>query len=363
MPTSVGAQQYAYQILTAVAYALENRVDMLAIEGPDFEDALFKKGDTVTIGEAKYIKSRKNWTRQSLFYSGSEIGPLMQLWNRWTGQEKLVLFSPISTKKSLRDLFRMSDPEKEEFVKKVCSKVSGIEREAEFCKGGFEQLIAQTRIEQLSFEHLNQTIIDWTEFYGVKSNRERVSSLLSYFSSDSYNPGKWMSLESILTILAEERDTPLIIQREFNFEVLLSNRMADRLYFVLLWPRTVIEATKVAYGMKFSAYLESTELTISELVKAGFVKEVGNKDGQVVFQSTYHPTFDYCRKNILSRSKVSKKSDYGALTGSDEIIFKDFFTSSCFSKLLSNYYLCFHLNISESEGLYIYESIKEIADF
>ena len=336
---------------------------MLAIEGPDFEDSLFEKGDTVTIGEAKYIKSRKNWTQQSLFYSGSKKGPLLQLWNRWTGLEKLILFSPISTTKRLRDLFRMSESERVEFLKKMCSKVSGIKRKAELCKDGFDMLIAQTRVEPLRFEHLNQTIIDWAGFYGVKSNRERVSELASYFSSVSYNPGKWMSLESILAILAEERDTPLIIHREFNFEVLLSNRMADRLYFVLLWPRTSIEATKVAYGENSHAYFESVKHTISELLKAGFVKEVGANHDQIVFQSTYKPVFDYCRKNILSRSKTSKKSDYGALTGSDEIIFKDFFTSNCFSQLLSNYYRCFHLNISKNQGLDIYESIKEIADF
>ena len=88
-----GGQQYRYQFLSALAYLLAHHFDSMSLEGSNYEDSIFFRGaERAAIGESK-TSSRNHWTARALFYSGNKRGPLLQLWERWSGNEELVLFS------------------------------------------------------------------------------------------------------------------------------------------------------------------------------------------------------------------------------------------------------------------------------
>ena len=364
MSRTYGAHQYTYQILTAVVYTLESKIEELSIEGPNFEDSCFKKDQAITIGEAKYITSKKNWTPRSLFYEGTKIGPLLQLWNRWTGEENLILFSPIPSSNNESLISRPTIPEEIkpnllEHVRTTFPKIRDIDS---FLDGGADLILKNTRFIQMSLDTLIPLIIEWSDHLGVKSNKNQVSRLLTHFSSDTYEPGNWISLEGILTILAEDKNTPILVKDRLTYTDLLNNRLADKVYFSLIWPKSIQDCSLMVFGDDGPSHEKEIEDTISKLCQNNFVQEIESGD-EIIFKSEYLPLYEYCRNNILQRSKVSHKVDYDILSNHDRLIFERIFNSNWFSNLLEEGILRFGVRINRREGLVIHESLKFLANF
>jgi hypothetical protein len=362
MPRTYGAQQYAYQVLTAVAYALENKVDELSIEGQNYEDCCFKKNGEKTIGEAKYIKSKKHWTSKSLFYNGNRPGPLTQLWNRWSGNEELILFSPIPSRKNMSIISPPTIPrdEREEILEHIRTKIKGVRDLNAFLDYGVDKVLEVTHFVEMTFEHLFQIIIDWAEFYKVRTDKTRVSRLLTYLSSESYTPGHWISRESILTILAKEEST---VAAEFTHEFLSGNKIADRVHFSLLWPRTTLGCARHVFGADGDANIEAVKYTIDGLREIDFVRKVEGANSRTMFKSTYKAIYGFCRNNILKRARVSRKGEYEGLTSVDERIFERIFDSDWFQTIFTSNLGCMHVNWDRENGLSIHEGLTEIAEF
>ena len=251
-------------------------MDNLAIEGPNFEDSCFSKNGDKTIGEAKYVTSKKHWTPRSLFYEGEKMGPLLQLWNRWSCKENLVLFSPIPESKKKNILSKLTIPNeiKSELVQHVKEVFPNLRDLDSFLDGGADLVLKSTRFVQISFDNLVPLAIELADTYRVNSNKDRVSRLLTFFSSDAYEPGRWISLESMLAILAEDREKPILTGQELTFKDILENRLADKVYFSLIWPKSVKDCSKFAFGENGLSQEEAVLDTIRKLHENNYVKEI-----------------------------------------------------------------------------------------
>ena len=89
---TTGQEPYTYQIQTAILHLLRNDFDELSVDTRNHEDSVFyRKGNRVAIGEAKLVQLE--WSPESLFHKGKNPGPVVQIWNRWSGEEDAIIFS------------------------------------------------------------------------------------------------------------------------------------------------------------------------------------------------------------------------------------------------------------------------------
>jgi hypothetical protein len=200
-----GGQQYSYQILSAVSYTLSNEILKMEIEGDNYEDSIFYDDDgIIAIGEAKLIESEKYWTPRSLFYSSTTKGPVLQLWNRCSGNETPILFSsiPLNQEMSTRNIgIDIQDTKLANIVRDLLEKIrrgniTGV-RESE----GLNIQSMKTFLARVKFYLITSTYIEQNIMHFAKTDLSGVNNLLGYFNSPGYSTKKRISRNEILLLM------------------------------------------------------------------------------------------------------------------------------------------------------------------
>ena len=204
--SSHGGQRYRYQFLSALAYFLAHHYDSLSFEGSNYEDSIFfKDRQREVIGESKSI-SRKHWTARALFYEGNKRGPLLQLWERWTGKEKLVLFSSAQLDSSIdRDgWIDIPDNQLEDIIDNISSKVSAQElslrNPTSFDLQTVKDFLSRTEFKYYQFDKIEDIVIREGSSIG-NINKEGIDRFLGYINSSLYRPGERIPFNQVCALL------------------------------------------------------------------------------------------------------------------------------------------------------------------
>ncbi len=191
-------QSFAFQALSAIYYLIEEDLSSFALEGPNYEDSAFKrKNEIVCIGEAKYIRSKKYWTLNALFFNNGK-GPLIQLWNRDREYETLILFSFNDLSKEIKNFDKISIPQDQ--LEVIFQKMKGnpiVNRKKELTLQNLSEFIEKIHVKTATINKLENLIIESLRAQDIKSNLEKLRYFEGYINSDDYTPGDFISRDNL----------------------------------------------------------------------------------------------------------------------------------------------------------------------
>ncbi len=203
--STTAPKAYNYQISAAIQYFLKNEYDELVVEGMNHEDSIFYKDGVVkVIGEAKH-ENRKNWTDEALFHTGKKIGPIIQLWKRWSGKEDLVFFSsaPTSCTVSLGRI-KIQPSRLKELVDKTTVFLKG-EDKTNYSLDGVDGLLNRLLFVHTPHNLVTSEITKWCRKEGLTLVNGGVEKVISLFQDETYFKGKRISRSEIIQALTEEQ--------------------------------------------------------------------------------------------------------------------------------------------------------------
>ncbi|KKN37091.1 hypothetical protein LCGC14_0767050 [marine sediment metagenome] len=191
-------QSFAFQTLSAIYYLIEEDLSSFTLEGPNYEDSAFKrKNKIVCIGEAKYFKSKKEWTSNALFFNSGK-GPLIQLWNRDREYETLILFSFSDLSEEIKNFDKINIPQDQlEVIFQKMMENPKVNRKKELTLQNLSEFIEKIRVIKATINKLENLIIESLRAQDVKSNLEGLRYFEGYINSDDYTPGDFISRNNL----------------------------------------------------------------------------------------------------------------------------------------------------------------------
>ncbi len=226
-------QSFNFQKLTAIYYLIEEDLRAFALEGPNYEDSVFKRENKiVAIGEAKYIKSKKNWTSQSLFFQ-NEKGPLIQLWERDKDYETLILFSFSGLSEEIKNFDKINIPKEdlEKILQKMKQKPK-LKRMEHLSIENLLEFLDKILFKKYTITKLEELIIESLRAQDIKANLNKLNNFASFIDSDNYTPGDFISRDNLFRRLKKHNESeknPLLTRtfREYYKSVIKLFRVMD----------------------------------------------------------------------------------------------------------------------------------------
>ena len=214
-------QSFNFQKLSAIYYLIEEDLSAFALEGQNYEDSLFRlENKVIAIGEAKYIKSKDNWTSNSLFFiSGKKKGPLIQLWERdIENYETLILFSfsDLSEKIKNYDKIKIPKEDLEQILQKM-KQQSNIKRREQLSAENLSKFLEKILFKKFTINQLEELIIKSLRAEDIKTNLKKLRHFEGFIDSDDYSPGVFITRRNLLRSLKKQKKSEKnpLLKRKF----------------------------------------------------------------------------------------------------------------------------------------------------
>ncbi len=290
-------QSFAFQALSAIFYLIEEDLSSFALEGPNYEDSAFKrKNEIVCIGEAKYFKSKKNWTSNALFFNNGK-GPLIQLWNRDSEYETLILFSFSDLSKEIKNFDKISIPQDQ--LEVIFQKMKGnpkVNRKKKLTLQNLSEFIEKIRVKTSTINRLEDLIIESLRAQNIKSNREKLRYFEGFINSDDYTPGDFISRDNLFRRLKQQNGSDksgknLLLKRIFreyyNSVINLFKTMDDDIknedtmsnHFMFVKKRNIEENIWHLHHVKESGLRQELERLIGMKMESDYIIRKWGKTG------------------------------------------------------------------------------------
>lgn len=157
------------------------------------------------IGEAKYLKSKKNWTSISLFFDKGK-GPLIQLWERDKKYIYLILFSFSDLSEKIKDFDKINIPikELEQILQKMMDNPK-IKRKEDLSLENLLEFMEKIQFKKFKINRLEELIIESLRAEDIKSNLRKLRSFSGYIDSDDYIPSSFITRNNLFRRLKQQK--------------------------------------------------------------------------------------------------------------------------------------------------------------